>query len=77
MNDPTNWDVDFPAPVATYESPELAREAAKRCNAYPGLIRALIECRNATDESETHAMIDRVMGHLGLINEDGSFKEVS
>jgi hypothetical protein len=74
MNDPTNWDVDPSIKSIEVENPEMAREMAKRWNAYPGLIGALKACRNETDDTHTHAMIDSILGALGEINEDGTLK---
>lgn len=75
MNDPTNWNIDPSIKSIEVSDPAMAKEMAKRWNAYPGLIRALMECRNASDDTELHAMIDEIMWQLGLINDDGTFKD--
>ena len=41
MNDPTNWNIDPSIKSIEVENPAMAREMAKRWNAYPGLIAAL------------------------------------
>lgn len=66
MNDPTNFDTDaFNEGLGTFSDPAMAHEVAKRCNAYPGLIEALWKCRNASDDTDIHVMIDEIFGRLG------------
>jgi hypothetical protein len=72
MNDPTSWNPDFGS--FDVGDPKLAKEIEKRWNAYPGLIHALKECHSASDDSHVHAMIDDILGTLGEINEDGTFR---
>lgn len=75
MNDPTNWNPSPDFGSFDVGDAKLAKEIEKRWNAYPGLLRALIECRNASDDTEIHAMIDEIMGRLGLINDDGTYRD--
>lgn len=65
MNDPSNWNIDPSIKSIEVEDPAMAKEMAKRWNAYPGLIKALWECRNASDNTDVHVMIDDVLGRLG------------
>lgn len=64
MNDPTNWNVDPSIKSIEVENPAMAKEMAKRWNAFPGLVYALLRCRDASDDTEIHAMIDDIMGRL-------------
>lgn len=41
MNDPTNWNIDPSIRSIEVENPAMAKEMAKRWNAYPGLVSAL------------------------------------
>ncbi len=67
MDDPTNWNTDeFNEGLATFKTSAMAREVAKRCNAYHPLIRALRECRDASDDTHIHAMIDEILVPLGI-----------
>lgn len=41
VNDPLEWRTDGAGLVATFEDQAVAKEAARRWNAYPGLIEVL------------------------------------
>lgn len=67
MNDPTNWTPDPNFGSFDVGDAKLAKEIEKRWHAYPALIEALWECRNASDSTDVHVMIDELFGRLGLL----------
>jgi hypothetical protein len=41
VNDPTNWNIDPSIKSIEVENPEMAKEMARRWNAYPGMVAVL------------------------------------
>ncbi len=67
MDDPTNWNTDaFNEGLGTFKDADMAREVAKRCNAYPGLIACLRSIAKPTlGGKQQQYMAQLALNHLG------------